>query len=232
MARLRQAWRRLGEQQRDFEPPRHNLERVQHQQRLVGWRWHRIRLEVALDGQTGIRLYRAIKLEFSHGPFGGFEPRPSNGQSRDQSTSSRAAFPRSPCHRPLLILMSIRKNCRSNHRTRSRTWSACRSRATPILILGHSIAPRKCSTFSRSCPLHLNDDWNVISRTIIPLVSQPSPFFDSNTNGIGDITQSLFFSPVHPGALIWGVGPVFTVPSAERSYPRDRSISWSARRPC
>ena len=63
-------------------------------------------------------------------------------------------------------------------------------------------------------PMHLNDDWNVISRTIIPLVSQPSPFFDSNTNGIGDITQSLFFSPVHPGALIWGVGPVFTVPSA------------------
>jgi opacity protein-like surface antigen len=63
-------------------------------------------------------------------------------------------------------------------------------------------------------PMHLNDDWNVISRTIIPLVSQPSPFFDSSTNGIGDITQSLFVSPVHPGPLIWGVGPVFTVPSA------------------
>jgi opacity protein-like surface antigen len=63
-------------------------------------------------------------------------------------------------------------------------------------------------------PMHLNDDWNLISRTIIPLISQPSPVFDSSTNGVGDITQSLFFSPVHPGALIWGVGPVFTVPSA------------------
>jgi len=41
--------------------------------------------------------------------------------------------------------------------------------------------------------MHLSDDWNLISRTIIPLVSQPNPFFDSNTNGIGDITQSLFF---------------------------------------
>ena len=63
-------------------------------------------------------------------------------------------------------------------------------------------------------PMHLNDDWNLISRTIIPLLSQPSPFFDSNTNGIGDITQSLFLSPTHPGKLIWGVGPVFTIPSA------------------
>jgi hypothetical protein len=44
-------------------------------------------------------------------------------------------------------------------------------------------------------PMHLSDDWNLISRTIIPLMSQPSPLFDSNTNGIGDITQSLFFSP-------------------------------------
>ena len=63
-------------------------------------------------------------------------------------------------------------------------------------------------------PMHLNEDWNVISRTIIPLMSQPDPLINSSTNGIGDITQSLFLSPVHPGELIWGVGPVFTVPSA------------------
>jgi opacity protein-like surface antigen len=63
-------------------------------------------------------------------------------------------------------------------------------------------------------PLHINADWNMISRTIIPVISQPSPIFDNNTNGIGDITQSLFFSPAHPGALIWGAGPVFTIPSA------------------
>jgi hypothetical protein len=46
------------------------------------------------------------------------------------------------------------------------------------------------------------------------LVSQPGPILDSNTNGIGDITQSLFLSPSHGGNLIWGAGPVFTVPSA------------------
>ena len=63
-------------------------------------------------------------------------------------------------------------------------------------------------------PLHINADWNMIARTIIPVISQPNPIFDSNTNGIGDITQEFFFSPTHPGALIWGVGPVFTIPSA------------------
>jgi len=63
-------------------------------------------------------------------------------------------------------------------------------------------------------PMHLGENWNLISRTIMPLVSQPSPFFNSNTNGISDITQSLFLSPVNSGDLIWGVGPVFTIPAA------------------
>ena len=40
-------------------------------------------------------------------------------------------------------------------------------------------------------PMHLGENWNVISRTIIPLISQPDPLIDSSTNGIGDITQSL-----------------------------------------
>src|SRR5215470_7592937 len=63
-------------------------------------------------------------------------------------------------------------------------------------------------------PLHINENWNLIARTIIPLISQPNPIVDGNTNGIGDITEELFLSPVHTGPLIWGVGPVFTVPSA------------------
>jgi opacity protein-like surface antigen len=63
-------------------------------------------------------------------------------------------------------------------------------------------------------PMPLGPDWNIISRTIVPLLSQPSPISDSNGNGIGDITQSLFVSPADPGAVIWGAGPVYTIPSA------------------
>jgi hypothetical protein len=63
-------------------------------------------------------------------------------------------------------------------------------------------------------PLHITAEWNLISRTIMPVISQPDPIFNGSTNGIGDITQEFFVSPTHPGDLIWGVGPVFTIPSA------------------
>jgi hypothetical protein len=38
-------------------------------------------------------------------------------------------------------------------------------------------------------PLKLGNDWNVIARTIAPLMSQPDPVFDHSTDGIGDITE-------------------------------------------
>lgn len=66
-------------------------------------------------------------------------------------------------------------------------------------------------------PFELSDDWNVISRTIMPIVSQNDIAGRSGTQtGLGDITQSLFFSPASPssGGVIWGAGPVFLIPSA------------------
>jgi hypothetical protein len=65
-------------------------------------------------------------------------------------------------------------------------------------------------------PFSLNDDWNLISRTILPLVSQSDIAPGSGSqNGTGDIVQSLFFSPVAPtgNGWIWGVGPAFLIPT-------------------
>jgi len=64
-------------------------------------------------------------------------------------------------------------------------------------------------------PFSLNADWNVISRTILPIISQDDVLPGTSQSGIGDITQSLFFSPTKPtaGGLIWGVGPVFLLPT-------------------
>ena len=66
-------------------------------------------------------------------------------------------------------------------------------------------------------PISLNEDWNLISRTIIPLVSQRDiyPGYGSEF-GIGDTVQSFFFSPAKPsaGGWIWGAGPALLLPTA------------------
>ncbi|RWN66279.1 MAG: transporter [Mesorhizobium sp.] len=66
-------------------------------------------------------------------------------------------------------------------------------------------------------PVSLNADWNMISRTIVPVIWQNDIAGPSGEQfGLGDITQSLFFSPSQPteSGIVWGVGPVFLVPTA------------------
>jgi hypothetical protein len=70
--------------------------------------------------------------------------------------------------------------------------------------------------FQPVIPFRINEEWNVISRTIVPIVDQHIPLLgDGSQTGIGDITQSLFFSPSQPTAagVIWGVGPAMLIPS-------------------
>ncbi len=65
-------------------------------------------------------------------------------------------------------------------------------------------------------PVSLNQDWNLISRTILPIVDQQDIFPGAGSqSGIGDIVQSVFFSPVAPtaGGWIWGAGPVLLAPT-------------------
>lgn len=66
-------------------------------------------------------------------------------------------------------------------------------------------------------PISIGDDWNMISRTIMPVIWQNDIVGDSGSQfGLGDITQSFFFSPKEPGpgGIIWGAGPVFLLPTA------------------
>jgi hypothetical protein len=71
-------------------------------------------------------------------------------------------------------------------------------------------------------PISLNADWNIISRTIVPLVSTDGiPAGAGSDTGIGDTVQSFFFSPKAPtaGGWIWGAGPVFLLPtSSDRKF--------------
>src|SRR5438874_11091025 len=77
-------------------------------------------------------------------------------------------------------------------------------------------------------PISISKDWNVIVRTILPIVSQHDLFYVPNLpknsplqpqnrsqDGLSDTTQSFFFSPKEPGpfGLIWGIGPAFLYPT-------------------
>ena len=63
-------------------------------------------------------------------------------------------------------------------------------------------------------PISVNDDWNIITRTIIPVIWQPSlgPGVDS-TSGVGDVQLTAFLSPAKPGHWIWGAGVITQIPT-------------------
>ncbi len=86
-------------------------------------------------------------------------------------------------------------------------------------------------------PIGVSENWNLIIRWITPVIWQPAPGtanlelfgIEENTPaflaaqnvqqsagvyGFGDMTPTFFFSPSKPHKLIWGVGPVFVLPTA------------------
>lgn len=66
-------------------------------------------------------------------------------------------------------------------------------------------------------PLSISENWNLIGRVILPVISQNDVFGQSgNQFGLGDAVISGFFSPKAPtsGGIIWGAGPVLLVPTA------------------
>jgi hypothetical protein len=64
-------------------------------------------------------------------------------------------------------------------------------------------------------PLKLSKEWNLITRTIVPIIQIPDPATGvSGASGLGDISLSLFLSPAKVGPIIWGVGPIVSSPTA------------------
>ena len=80
--------------------------------------------------------------------------------------------------------------------------------------------------FQPVIPTSLNSEWNLITRFILPFVSQP-PLVSggSTTAGTSDIVLSMFLSPAVPRRFVWGLGPVFSLPTT--SDPFLGSGKWS-----
>jgi hypothetical protein len=78
-------------------------------------------------------------------------------------------------------------------------------------------------------PFALNDDWNFITRTIVPVVSYPSVLTgpdNGRVNGVGDTLFTGFISPSAAAEVTWGVGPAILIPTA--SNDALGSDTWAA----
>jgi hypothetical protein len=62
-------------------------------------------------------------------------------------------------------------------------------------------------------PIKLNEDFNLITRTILPVVDQPDPVSNTSQFGLGNLNTTLFLSPSKSKAVTWGVGPIFGFPT-------------------
>jgi hypothetical protein len=80
--------------------------------------------------------------------------------------------------------------------------------------IGHNDVTQYVLNVQPVIPITLNEDWNLITRTILPIVNQPSPFAGvSSAFGLGDLNPTFFFAPRKSGEIIWGAGPTFTFPT-------------------
>jgi hypothetical protein len=72
-------------------------------------------------------------------------------------------------------------------------------------------------------PLAIGKRWNIVSRTIVPYVNAPAPN-DRRQTGVGDIVQQFFLTQQKTTDPIWGIGPMFSFPTA--TNPAARTGDW------
>ncbi len=85
--------------------------------------------------------------------------------------------------------------------------------------IGPANAMKYTANIQPVIPISISEDWNVIVRTILPVIYAESPIpGGGSTSGLGDVTQSFFFSPKEPvGGWILGAGPAGYYPTATDS---------------
>ena len=79
------------------------------------------------------------------------------------------------------------------------------------------------TNFQPVIPISLGKDWNLITRTIVPIIYTEYPSYQT---GIGNVQFTGFLSPANSGKFLWGVGPVFQFPTRTDTYLGNQM--WSA----
>jgi hypothetical protein len=87
------------------------------------------------------------------------------------------------------------------------------------LRMGNGSGWRMTTNVQPVIPVALNKEWNLISRTILPIIHQANVTAPgASQTGLGDIVQSIFISPNKTEPFIWGVGPVVLIPTATNQF--------------
>ena len=82
--------------------------------------------------------------------------------------------------------------------------------------IGSANAMRYTANIQPVIPFSLSEDWNLITRTIVPVIYAESPVAGgADKSGLGDLVQSFWASPKAPtdSGWIWGAGAVLLYPS-------------------
>jgi hypothetical protein len=74
-------------------------------------------------------------------------------------------------------------------------------------------------------PMQISKDWNLLSRTTIPVVYQQNVYGQTTQTGLSDATESIFLSPVHTKSIIWGAGPIFLIPTGTNGLLSTRKFA-------
>lgn len=82
--------------------------------------------------------------------------------------------------------------------------------------IGPEDAMRYTANIQPVIPFSIAEDWNVITRTILPVIYAEEPVKGfGDKSGLGDTLQSFFLSPKKPvGGWILGAGPAFQWPTS------------------
>src|SRR5271157_4517771 len=107
----------------------------------------------------------------------------------------------------------MRRSWPRSCRTRSATSTDFRFRTTPTSTTARKRGTQDILNIQPVIPIHVTDEWNVITRTILPLFWQPSlQPVQTGPFGTGPTTFSAFLSPKNPvNGLVWGVGRVIKI---------------------
>jgi hypothetical protein len=73
----------------------------------------------------------------------------------------------------------------------------------------HDVQPSL--TFQPVIPLPLSEDWRLVTRSSVPIISLPDP---EGVTGLGDIAVSVFLTPARIDKWVWAAGPILQFPTA------------------